>query len=336
MEQSEMTKKGFTNPSVEVAREVFKQKSRVMSDKRHTVKEAVKKWIHDGDYLAVGGFGTNRIPTALLHEILRQKVQNLGFSGHTAKHDFQLLCAGNMTGRGQTLARVDIAYVMGMEARGLSSHPRRVLESGMLEITEWTNYALAVRYQAAAMGVPFLPIRSMLGTDTGRFSNLREIDCPFTGQKLAAVPALFPDVVLIHVQEADIYGNCSWTGTSVADLELSRAAKKLIITCEKLVPHEEFRANPNKAQIPFFCVDAVCEVPYGSYPGNMPGKYFTDERYIGEWMTAEHNLDTFKSFLDKYIFGVEDFSEFLHLCGGISRLQELRDEEIFIPPYPTR
>src|SRR5439155_13541294 len=128
------------------------------------------------------------------------------------------------------LAQVDVAYVIGLEARGLSPHARRVMESGEVACTEWTNYTLAVRFKAAAMGVPFLPARSLLGTDTFKFSAACEITCPFTGERLAALPALYPDVAAIHVHEADCFGNCRLRGTSVADLDVARAAKKLIIT----------------------------------------------------------------------------------------------------------
>ena len=122
-----------------------------------SVPAAISQLVHDGDYLASGGFGGDRIATALLHEIVRQRRQNLGLAGHTATHDFQILCAGNNTGRGQLLKQVDIAYVVGLEARGLSPHARRIVESGQLQLCEWTNYTLALRFQAAAMGVPFLP-----------------------------------------------------------------------------------------------------------------------------------------------------------------------------------
>src|SRR5271168_4366819 len=160
----------YANPSADEARAFFAHKNRALTDKLLTVAQAVQTLIKDGDYLAVGGFGSDRLPTAVVHEILRQGKQNLRFAGHTATHDFQLLCAGNLTGRGQTLAAVDAAYIVGLEARGLSPHARRVMESGEVACTEWTNYALAVRLKAAAMGVPFLPVRSMLGTDTFRTS----------------------------------------------------------------------------------------------------------------------------------------------------------------------
>src|SRR5712691_1381483 len=171
----------YADPSADHARAFFATKPRALVDKLTTVTEAVARLVKDGDYLAVGGFGCDRIPTAVVHEILRQGKQNLSFAGHTATHDFQILCAGNLMGRGRTLAKVDAAYVVGLEARGLSPHARRVMESGTLEVCEWTNYALAVRLQAAAMGLPFLPTRTMLGTDTLAKSAAKVIECPFTG-----------------------------------------------------------------------------------------------------------------------------------------------------------
>lgn len=320
----------FTSPSSEDARAVFAQKPRGLVDKVMSVTEAVQRFVRDNDYFATGGFGTNRIPTAVCHEILRQRRQNLGFSGHTVTHDFQILCAGNLTGRGQTLDRVDIAYVVGLEARGLSPHGRRVMESGTVKFVEWSNYTLALRYTAAAMGVPFLPAHSLLGTDTFAHSPAKLIECPFTGEKLVAVPALYPDVASIHVHEADRYGNCRFTGTSVADIDLARAAKRLIVTCERLVPHEDMRRDPHLTQIPFLCVDAVCEVPFGSYPGNMPGEYFSDEEHLKSWMEAERDPTAFAQFLDDHIFGVTDFAEYLDRCGGLRRMQHLRQRELLL------
>lgn len=320
----------FSSPDSDAARATFAEKPRGLVDKVMTVAEAVRRFVHDGDYVATGGFGVIRIPTAVCHEILRQNRQRLGFSGHTATHDFQILCAGNLTGRGQTLAKVDIAYVIGLEARGLSPHARRVMESGTVETVEWSNYTLALRYTAAAMGVPFVPARSLLGTDTLAHSPAQVITCPFTGEKLAAIPALYPDVAAIHVEEADRYGNCRFGGTSVADFDLARAAKRLIITCERLVPHDEMRRDPHRTLIPFLCVDAVCEVPFGSYPGNMPGEYFSDEDHLRLWLEAEKDPAAFNQFLEDHIFGVRDFAGYLEACGGLPRLQHLRQRELLL------
>jgi glutaconate CoA-transferase subunit A len=320
----------FAGPSAEKARQFFAGKPRALSSKLTTVTEAVRDLVHDQDYIAIGGFGGDRIPTAVVHEIVRQGKQRLSVAGHTATHDFQVLCAGNLTGRGQTIAAVDVAYVVGLEARGLSPHARRVLESGEVVTTEWTNYALAVRFKAAAMGVPFLPVRSMLGTDTFRHSAARVIECPFTGECLTALPALFPDVAAIHVHEADRYGNCRIRGTTVADLDLARAAKRLIITCERLISSDDIRADPTRTVIPFFCVDAVCEVPFGSYPANMPYEYFSDEEHLCSWLTVEKDMAQYKAFLDRYLFGVTDFNEYLDRCGGLARMQQLRRQELLL------
>jgi len=320
----------FSDPSANKAREFFATKPRALTDKLTTVEDAVARLLHDGDYLAIGGFGSDRLPTAVCHEIVRQGKQGLRLAGHTATHDFQILCAGNLTGRGQLLAKVDAAYIVGLEARGLSPHARRVMESGQVEVTEWSNYALAVRFKAAAMGLPFLPCRSMLGTDTFRHSAAKAIDCPFTGERLTALPALFPDLAAIHVHEADRYGNCRIRGTSVADLDIARAAKRLLITCERLIPTEEIRSDPTRTAIPFYCVDAVCEVPFGSYPGNMPYEYFSDEAHIGQWFEAERDLTAHQQFLKTHLFGVKDFTEYLQLCGGLARLQQLRREEYML------
>src|SRR3954467_2507242 len=188
----------FSDPSCEAARHFFVNKARGCADKLTTVSDAVARLVRDGDYLAIGGFGCDRIPTAVVHEVLRQGKQGLRFAGHTATHDFQILAAGNGLGRGRALAKVDVAYVIGLEARGLSPHARRVMESGEVECTEWSNYTLAVRFKAAGLGVRFRPSRALLGTATSVHSAAKAIARPFTGQTLAAIPALYPDVAAIH------------------------------------------------------------------------------------------------------------------------------------------
>ena len=314
----------FTDPSSIAARADFRQKSRAMTEKVTTVSDAVDRLLGDGDYLAIGGFGGDRIPTAVVHEVIRQNKQDLGFAGHTSTHDFQVMCAGNLMGRGQVLARVDNAYVVGLEARGLSRQARRVMESGEVEFTEWSNYTLALRFRAAAMGVPFLPAHSVLGTDTMKHSAARKIVCPFTEEPMVAVPALYPDLAVIHVHESDPFGNCRIEGISVADLDVARSAKRLIITCERVISNDEIRSNPTRTAIPYYCVDAVCEVPLGSYPGNMPYEYYSDEEHIGQWLAVEEDLDEYRRFLDYHIFEVSDHQEYVRRAGGLDRLEEPR------------
>jgi glutaconate CoA-transferase subunit A len=312
----------FTDPDADKAREFFKTKSRAMTSKLMSLKDAVAKFVHDGEYLSIGGFGANRTPVAACHEIVRQGRKNMTFAGHTSTHDFQILCAGKV------FNKCDIAYIIGLEARGLSPNARRYMQSGEVEVTEWTNYSLSARLKAAAMGISFIPTRNVMGTDTFKFSGTKIIECPFTGQKYAAMPALWPDVSIIHVHEADMYGNCRIRDITVSDIDLAKASKHLIITCERLIPNEEIRREPTLTVIPFFCVDAVCEVPYGAYPGVMAYEYFSDEEHLMEWLTVEKDPEAFKEFLDKNIYNVESHFDYIRLHGGMEKMLALRDKEL--------
>lgn len=311
---------GFTLPNE--LREINQKKSRALIDKTSDLKTAINKHVKNGNYIGIGGFGLDRIPSAALHEIVRQRKKNLTLGGHTATHDGQILCAGDC------VSKIDAAYVVGVELLGLSPHYRRVIQNGTIEITEWTNATLAWRYKAAAMGLSFLPVRSMLGTDTFKFSRAIEFTCPFTNEKYALVPACSPDVAIIHVHRADIYGNCQIDGISVSDYDLVRASKKVIITCEEIISIEKIRAHSERTIIPYYLVDAVVHIPYGSYPGNMPEKYYLDVEHLKEWSTNERDEELFKKFLDKYIYGVNSWKEYLELCGGEKRLEKLKNIEI--------
>lgn len=219
----------FTEADPRVLRERFKNKGLDGHDKRMNAKTAIERFVHNGDYIASGGFGTNRISAILLHEVIRQKKKNLGLSGHTTTHDFQLLCAG------ECLNRCDAAYIVGLEARGLSPNARRQVQEGKIKICEWTNGALSWRMQAAAMGLSYIPCRSLLGTDTFKKSAAIEVECPFTGTKYAALPALSPDVALIHVHQADMQGNAVIEGLIVADDLMAQASKTVILSAEEIV-----------------------------------------------------------------------------------------------------
>ena len=315
----------FTDPDPDHARTFFQEKSRALNNKLMSVHEAVELYVHDGDYLAVGGFGGTRISTAVLHEIVRVGRKNLGFSGHTATHDMQILAAG------ECFDRCDIAYIIGLEARGMSPQSRRYLESGKVTVCEWTNAGIYWRYQAAALGVPFVPGRSMLGTDTLKHSAAKVAECPYTGKPFALFPALYPDVALVHVHEADVYGNARFRGISIADQTLVRAAKRVILTAERLISTDEIRNDPSQTRIPYFTVDAVCESPYGSFPANMPYLYYSDENHIKMWLESEENPVKHQKFVDKYIRETKDFNEYLQLCGGLERIGELERIERLIP-----
>lgn len=319
------TEELFIDPDPDKARESFRQKNRGLVNKVTTIEQAVQVHIKDGDYLAVGGFGHVRIPTAILYEIVRQKKRNLGMAGHTSIYDSDVLATGGC------MDRCDISYVIGYEIRGLSASARRAFQSRAIRKTDWSNGALAWRFAAGAAGLSFIPSRHMLGTDTFKRSAAKTVTCPFTGKKFCALPALYPDVGIIHVHSADTYGNAQIPhGIMISDNYLARCCKRLIITCERLIPHDEIRANPQATTIPYWCVDAVVEVPYGSHPGNMPGEYWFDEDYFKMYLESVKTEEGTEKFYRDYIYGVKDFEEYLDKIGGVKKMRELRSIEKLI------
>jgi glutaconate CoA-transferase subunit A len=309
----------FVDPDPDHARAYFKHKNRGLINKVTTIEQAVSVHIHDGDYLAVGGFGHVRIPTAILYEIVRQGKKNLGMAGHTSIYDSDLLASSGC------MDRCDISYVIGYEIRGLSASARKAFQTKAIRKTDWSNGALAWRFAAGAAGLSFIPARHMLGTHTFQRSAAKTVTCPFTGKKFAALPALYPDVGIVHVHKADTYGNCQISdGILVSDPYLARASKRVIVTCERLVPHEEIRANPMATTIPYWCVDAVVEVPYGSHPGNMPGEYWFDEDFFKMYLETVKTQEGTDGFYKDYVFGVRDFEEYLEKIGGLKKMRELR------------
>lgn len=301
---------------------IQKNKSRKMTDKRMDIRTSISKFVSDGDYIASGGFGHVRVSMAAVYEIVRQKKRRLVLAGKTAVHDCDVLVGSGC------VDTVEAAYSFGHELRGLSPASRRMVESGRARaITETSNAGIQWRLRAAAMGLPFIPARVTLGTDTYKKSSSVVVKDPFSGKRIALLPACYPDVAMIHVHRCDIYGNCQIDGITVMDVELARAARRLIITTEKLIDHEQIRNESWRTNIPFFCVDAVVEVPYGSHPGNMPLLYYSDEEHIAEWLKLSKTEEGTNQYLDKYVFGVKDFNEYLELVGGIQKMKKLEDIE---------
>lgn len=314
----------FVDPDPDKARAFFRDKSRALENKVTTVEKAVLDYVRDGDYIAVGGFGHVRIPTSILYEIVRQKKRDLGMAGHTSIYDSDLLAASGC------MNRCDISYVVGYEIRGLSASARRAFESKNIRKCDWSNSALAWRFWAGAAGLSFAPSRIMLGTDTFKHSAAKTIECPFTGKRFLALPALYPDVGIIHVHRADIYGNCQIDGILVSDAFLARASKRVIISTEKLVPNEEIRLNPQLTVIPYWCVDAVVEAPYGSHPGNMPCEYWFDEDFFKMFLEMGKTEAGTAQFFEEYVHSTKDFEEYIEKVGGVKKMNELRAIEKLI------
>ena len=303
-------------PDVEGFREWNRAKSKGMVDKRMTEAEAVRRFIKPGDYIGTELYGTVRCPMSLIHEIVRQGVSDLRVAGQGVL-DLDMLLAASLN------KAIDLTYI-GLEVHGLSNCLRREVESGRVEsVVESSNAGIAWRFKAAAMGVPFIPVRSMLGTDTLKFSAAKVIEDPFTGIPIALLPALILDVGLIHVHRADACGNAQIDGISGFAAEMARASKRLIISTEEIVETEVIRRRPDRTIIPYYLVDAVIEAPFGSHPGEMCYRYARDEEQIRGWVQASQTPETAAEFLDKYIHGVTDHQAYLDLFGE-ARLEALK------------
>ncbi len=308
---------GWMHPD-DARRWMADNKTRALVDKRVTMKEAVQRFTRDGDYFAMGGFGHIRFSMAAIYEMIRQKRRNLVMAGKTSVHDVDILIAGGV------VDRVECAYSFGHELRGLSPAGRRAAESGRVRLVgELSNAAFQWRFKAAAMGLSWLPARVMMGTDTLRHSSSRVVEDPWTGQPITLIPACYPDFAFIHVHRCDMYGNCQIDGITIEDMDLARAAKRLIVTTEELVSPEMITDHPDRTVIPHFIVDAVVESLYGSHPGNMPGLYYSDEEHMAEWLTLSRTDEGVQQYLDKYVHGVETHEEYVELVGGSERMNHL-------------
>ncbi len=295
------------------------KKSRALVDKLMTDEEAISRFVYDGCYLGTELYGTVRCPMTLVREVVRQRKKDLRLAGQGVTELDLLLGAG-------LVKTLDITYI-GLEVFGTSRALRRAVESGQVEkVVEWSNGGITWRFKATAMGVPFIPVRAMLGTDTLKYSAAKVVECPFTGIKVCLIPALILDVGLIHVHRADKYGNAQIDGISGFAFEMSRACKRLIISAEEIVDSEEIRRHPDRTIIPYYLVDGVVHAPYGSHPGEMVYCYARDERQLREWAEGSKTEEGTLVYLNKYIHGVANQQEYLELVGQ-ERLEQLRAEE---------
>jgi acyl CoA:acetate/3-ketoacid CoA transferase alpha subunit len=257
---------------------------------------------------------------SLVREVIRQRPQHLRVVGQGVLELDMWLAAG-------LVEALDITYI-GLEVYGVSNALRREVESGRVKRTaEWSNAALAWRFKAAAMGVPFLPIRSMLGSDTFKYSAAKVVEDPFTGQKVCLIPALILDVGLIHVHRADRCGTAQIEGITGFAFELARASKRLIISAEEIVETDEIRRYPDHTIIPYYLVDAVIHAPFGSHPGEMAYVYCRDEDEIRAWVEAAKTAEGASDYLHKFVYGIPDQAAYLALIGEerLSRLRQNRE-----------
>jgi glutaconate CoA-transferase, subunit A len=286
--------------------------NKVMSD-----QEAISKFVSDGDYLNVDNNLFQRGPGSLLKEIIRQRKKDLGFCGKFTYADVSLLTAGGC------LNRLDIGYI----GTGLAP-VTSAINKGKLKVAEWCNSALTMRLMAGSMGIPFVPVRFLGGTSSYQYSGAKTVKDPFTNKEVVLLPALNPDVALIHVNQCDVYGNSRVFGCSPSPIETAGASKKVIISTEEIIDTEDIRRNPSRTTIPCYLVDAVVKAPFGSYPGEVPGLYAADFDQITKLYQTMNNKDekVWADYLEKNVYSVKSHEEFLEKRVGLSLLMKLKTD----------
>ncbi len=299
----------FTHP--DAFREwVREHKRREMLEKLTTEREAVARFVADGDYVAYDFSSLTRGPQALVREIIRQRRRDLWVCAEFTLHETALLVGGGCA------SRIDVGFL------GYGNYIGRAVGEGRVRVFDWTNGALASRMLAGARGIPFMPVRALLGTDTLRHSGARVVQDPFTGDPICLVPALNPDVFLVHVHQADVFGNARIFGTDLFALEAAIAARKVILSAEEIVDPQAFRQEPSRTTIPYFLVDAVVHLPFGAYPAGVQARYELDLEHIDR-LNAIQNEEQMQAYLAEFVYGMEDHAEFLDRKVGWRRLQEL-------------
>jgi glutaconate CoA-transferase subunit A len=293
------------------ARRRLEAKRRPLADKRMSAAEAVRL-VRDGDHLAIGGCLYSRTPTLLLRELLRRRPRDLVLSRNLMCYEAEMFFAAEAS-RGIVTSWVGIGLPW-----GLSRIVREYVEGGRARFEEWSHLAMGLRYHAAAMGVPFLPTLSMLGSDLLRATGAKTMRCPFTGEQLCLVPALFPDAALIHVHRADRFGNGQVEGYPHMDIDIAAAAQTVVLSAEEIVDPEEIRHTADRTVIPFFAVDAVVEAPLGSYPHECYGRYEADLEHIDAYArrVSADGVAGVRGYLDEFVYGPATHEAYLALFGG--------------------
>jgi len=273
-----------------------------------SLSDAIANHVNDGDTVYAAGF-THLIPFAAGHEIIRQHKRELVLARATPDLIYdQMVAAG--------CARKVIFSYMGNPGVGSLRIVRSAIEQGKLEWEEYSHFGMITRLQAGASGLPFLPMHQTAAIDLEKVNpNIKCIADPYGGKDVIVVPALNPDVAIVHVQRADKEGNAHLWGIIGEQKEAAFAARKVILTAEEIVDESVIRSDPNRTLIPSIVVDAVCRVPFSSHPSYAQGYYDRDNEFYLQWDKISESADAVKSYLDEWIYGVKDREEYWQKLG---------------------
>lgn len=288
------------------------------NDKRVSL-DALVAHVNDGDCVAVGGGLSSRVPMAAVRAILRRGVRGLKVVGSAHGIDIDLLCGGG------AIAASAESYVGFEQDFGMAPNYRRACESGEVRIEDSCCYTVVQQLRAAISGLPFMPIRSIRGSDISKLNpDYRQMTCPFTGEELTLVPALAPDVAILHAQYGDAHGNLRIEGPPVADLLFARASRTVLATIDKLVSTETLK-ELGGANIPYFYVTAIAEVAMGAHPTACYPFYTYDRTHTAlYYKAAKASPDAFRqNYLVPFVFSCPDHEAYVDRIGGAATQSKL-------------
>src|SRR5258707_1309524 len=303
--------KSIGTPSYLELRQELLRRDRSLRDKVVSLEDATS-FVRDGDSVGIGGSTMSRTPMGMIWALIRAGRKRLTCSRSIVSSDGDLLLASG------TCDHIVTSWFSQGILWGVSKVMRHYVETGKAQYDEWSHMAIGMRFRAGAMGVPFMPIRSMLGSGVlQQRPEAVEIDCPFTHEKILLVPALNPTVALIHVQRCDAYGNAQIDGLQFMDVDLAIAANRVILSTERIVSNDQIRRSPDQTKIPFFCVDAVVEVPFGSAPHECYGAYEPMMNHLEAYVKQVNGdpIGGMKRYLDDHVYGPKSWNDFLSMIG---------------------
>jgi acyl CoA:acetate/3-ketoacid CoA transferase alpha subunit len=291
-----------------------------------TLTEAVAS-IPSGAHLALSGFAITRCTMAFTREVIRQRIKNLTISQCVGAMDADMLVGAGAVNR--------LIYGGGsLDRFGRLNCVNRGIEDGTLAVEEYSSLSVAFRYLAGALGIPFMPIRSLRGSDLmvhlkeKSGSNLSNITDPFTGEDWPVLKPLLPDVAIVQVQAADEEGNAWIMGPRWDNSEQVRSSQRTIVITERLVTDETIRQNPERTVIPGLFVSHVVELPFAAHPTSVYQAYDYDSEQIQAYVEATRTPEAFRAYLDQYVFNVKDHWEYLERVGGLKRLNSLQADPV--------
>ena len=279
-----------------------------MIEKISNINETIKNNNTNNDTIFIGGFG-HLIPFFLSHELIRQNKKDLTICRSGADILFDQLIAAKI------IKKVIFGYI-GNPSIGLSHSFNRAYKSKKIEVEEWTNQSMILRFHAARMGVSYLPSKILqIGDKPPSIDYLQSTSCPYTGNIYSAIPSLKPDVALIHAQKADKYGNVQMWGIDGDTIEGALASDKIIVSVEKIIDNETLKLSPEKTVIPSHRVTSIVEVPFGAYPSYVSGFYSRDDDHYKEYDSISRDEDKLAQYLDEWIYSSETITEYQETIG---------------------